>query len=500
MCEKERKVEMTITTHKNRRIQYLAAFSVSLASLTLGISSAWPTPVLPKLKTGGFEISDAEIGWMMAMSSPGFIVGSLVTRFFADRFGRRASVLISACPIAVGTLVVAFALKAWLLYLTRFLWGAGTGMVSTLVPMYIGEISDSEVRATLSLFTRVMFNLGSLLVMSVGMFVSYECLNYMLLVLPGAYFVACLWIPESPYYLLKRGRVGEARTALMRLRQRKDEELEDKLARLQADVRNETRRSGSLKELMIGRQYRKAVIIAAGLKVTQIMTGSMAVQQYLSTILEESKITMQMSTAVIVFGAVRFVVGIMSSILVDRVGRRPLLIYSLLGTGVSLAAVSTYFFLKDILELSQESLSPYAFIPFAGIISSTVLSTLGYNSIIFVIPAEIFPLNVKAVALSSLSIFGGVCGFTVAKGFQVLQNLAGFCAVFWVFAGVAFAGVIFTMLYVPETKGKSLKDIQVLLQGDLYYDDGSKLNEVKNAKNNECENELQEISLKDVKC
>ncbi|XP_047995207.1 facilitated trehalose transporter Tret1-like [Leguminivora glycinivorella] len=493
---------MVKMTHKNRRIQYLAAFSVSLASMTLGISSAWPTPVLPKLKKGSFEITDAEIGWVVAMSSPGFIVGSLVTRYLADRFGRRASVLISACPTAVGTLVVAFATKAWLLYLTRFLWGVGTGMGSTLVPMYIGEISDSEVRATLSLFTRVMFNLGCLLVMSIGMFVSYECLNYMLLVLPGAYFVACLWIPESPYYLLKRGRVGEAKNALMRLRQQKDEkELEDEVARLQADVRNETRRSGSLKELLCGRQYRKAVIIGAGLKVTQIMTGSLAVQQYLSTILEESNIHMQVSTAVIVFGAVRFVVGIMSSILVDRVGRRPLLIYSLLGTGVSLGAVSTYFFLKDILKLSHESLSSYSFIPFAGIISSTILSNVGYNSIIFVIPAEIFPLNVKAVALSSLSTFGGVCGFTLAKGFQVIQNLAGFCAVFWVFAVVAFSGTIFTMLYVPETKGKSLKDIQVLLQGDLYYDEGcERLNEVTNTVKDDCGDEMQEIHPKDVKC
>lgn len=158
----------------------------------------------------------------------------------------------------------------------------------------------------------------------------------------------------------------------------------------------------------------------------------------------------------------------MSSVLVDRVGRRPLLIFSYIGTGISLAAVGVYFFLKDILDVNSDALTTFGFIPLLGIILANVISTVGFNSLIFIIPAEIFPLNVKAVAMTSLSLFGAALGFIVGLGYQRVKDYCGLTTVFWIFAGFAFGGSIFSYFLVTETKGKNLRDIQAELQGKLY--------------------------------
>lgn len=187
----------------------------------------------------------------------------------------------------------------------------------------------------------------------------------------------------------------------------------------------------------------------------------------------------------------------MSSVLADRVGRRPLLIYSFFGTGVCHIIAGAYFFSQEVLQIDQTLLAPYAWIPFAGILGSSIVSTLGFSSIIFVVPAEIFPLNIKAVAMSSLSIFGGILGFIVAKGYQELKDLAGLCGVFWIYAGIAIIGAVFSFICVPETKGKSLVEIQMLLQGALYDDSDGNLSNVKTDVNDK-DTELHELNKKDV--
>ncbi|XP_049869108.1 facilitated trehalose transporter Tret1-like isoform X2 [Pectinophora gossypiella] len=417
---------------------------------------------------------------MVSMTSPGFMTGSLATRFLADQLGRRATILASVLPVAVGTLIVAFSVQAWLLYLTRFLWGTGSGMVGTVIALYLAEVVDKEIRGKLTLVTRFMFNFGNLLIMCIGPFVAYRTLNFMLLALPLCTIVTCWWIPESPYYLLKEGKVDEARKVLTVIRLYEDDKmLEDDLSQLRSDVRNEMRSSSSAKELFTGKKYRKAVFIATGMKLTQILTGQLIVAQYLGLIMMESRTNIPLSIVFIIFGAVRFVTGVMSSILADRLGRRPLLIYSYLGAGISLFIIGIYFFLLEVLQIHHEVLQPVSFIPFAGIIACNVISTLGYYSVITLVPAEIFPLNIKAVAMTSLSIFGGLLNFGVARGYQGLKDVAGLCGVFSFLGTAAVAGCIFCTLYVHETKGKSLREIQILLQGDLYKtDDIVKLNQV----------------------
>lgn len=166
----------------------------------------------------------------------------------------------------------------------------------------------------------------------------------------------------------------------------------------------------------------------------------------------------------------------MSSFLADRYGRRPLLIVSYLGTGLSLAIVALYFLLLQVVKLDHNTISPYGFLAFVGILGSNIISTIGFNSLISVIPPEIFPMNVKAVAMTSFSIFGGILNFSLGRGYQLVKDIVGLFGVFVFFTVFSISGAVFSYFFIPETKGKSLKEIQILLQGDSYEADEVTLN------------------------
>ncbi|CAH0719493.1 unnamed protein product, partial [Brenthis ino] len=447
-----------------RSVQYFVTFALSLATVTLGVSSAWPTPVLPKFRNNetGVNVTENEISTMLGMSAPGFMVGSLVAGFISDMFGRKMTVLASAAPFASGTLLAATAAHAWMLYLMKFLWGFGTGLVASVVTIYLAEVSDKEIRASLSICTRFMFNFGSLIIISIGAFLSYSTLNYSILSLPFIFFVTCLGIPESPHYYLKEGKVDHAKRSLMKLKGGKN--IEEELELLKQNVKKEMKNSISPLDLFRGKTYGRPIVIATGLKVAQIMTGAITIQQYLGRITQDIDTDMKLSTHLIIFGVVKFVVGIISSIFADRIGRRPILICSFLGTGVCLVLAGSYFFLQEVIRLDQTDLRTFRYVPFISIILSNVIATMGFNAIIGVIQAEIFPLNVRAVAMTSLNILGGILGFIVPKCYQAIKNNSGLCGVFWIFSCVAFSGAIFSYFMVPETKGKSLHEIQEILK------------------------------------
>ncbi|KAG6445906.1 hypothetical protein O3G_MSEX004158 [Manduca sexta] len=442
-----------------------------------------------------FGISKEETSWIAALSSPGYMAGSLATSYIADRFGRRVAILGSAIPMTIGTIILVCANHAWMIYIVRFIWGCSTGVFMTVSVIYLVEIADKDIRGTLNVANRFMFNFGSFVVMSVGPFVEYNTLNYMLLVLPIVYFSVCWWIPETPYYRLKEGNVDAARKELLLLRGYKDPKvLEEQLTSMESNVKKEMRRSGTAKELFTGRQYKKAIIIVMGLKLTQIMSGSIPIQQYFGSIIQESNKDIQLSTALILFGGLRFCAGILSSFLVDKVGRRPILITTYTGACLCLTTVAVYFYFKEVVGIENESTSPYRYITFVGINVSNVLATIGFDSLLFVIPAELFPINVKSVAMTCLNIFGGCMNFVTVKGYQSLKNWTGLSGVFGYFAVSALLGALFTTFMVPETKGKSLRQIQVELQGNIYDDADESLNKVSYDVNGKVDIEMNEIA------
>ncbi|KAJ8728018.1 hypothetical protein PYW08_016403 [Mythimna loreyi] len=459
---------------QNNRMQYLATFAVSIATMTTCIATFWPAPILPKFHNNETSISltSNEISWVVAILSPGTVTGSLITSFVSDKFGRRVTLLTSAVPYIVGTVFVLCATKAWALYIGRILWGIGFGMITPVSSTYLSEIADKQIRGALTAITRFMFSFGFLLVLAIGPFVTYQVLSFFMIVLPICYFLACWRIPESPYYLLKEGKVDSARKALLRLSGSKNDKqiMEEKLSLMRSDVRKEMLRSSSVKELLTGKPYRKAVIIATGLRATQMLSGAAPIYVYIGRIVQQSNCGLQVSTALVIFGVIRFIVALIAPVIIDKMGRRPLLICSYLGSSAMLATVGAYFFFQSVVSIQEESSKPFSYIVFIGITCSVIISTLGYDTLIFIIPSEIFPMNVRSVAMTVFTIFTALLSFITVKGYKIMNDWTGLYGVFWFYAIMALCGAVFTYFVVLETKGKSLREIQIELQGNIYDD------------------------------
>lgn len=156
--------------------------------------------------------------------------------------------------------------------------------------------------------------------------------------------------------------------------------------------------------------------------------------------------------------------GIGAALLAGWFGRRILMLISCLGVAVSLTAVGLYFFLQDSIKISPESLSLISALPLVGILGFNVLYAVGIGILPYVMQAELFPINVKTVASSSATMLACVLSFAVAKCYQSVKDSFGHHTVFWSFATVAYLGVVFVYFLVPETKGKTLEEVQDKMQ------------------------------------
>lgn len=148
----------------------------------------------------------------------------------------------------------------------------------------------------------------------------------------------------------------------------------------------------------------------------------------------------------------------------DRFGRRGLLLLSTTGVGLSLTLVGVYFYLQDNIQVDSQTLSTISSLPLIGILGFSILYAIGIGNIPYVMQAELFPINVKTIASSAATMAACVFSFTVAKGYQSVKDWFGHYTVFWLFAAVAYLGIYFVYACVPETKGKTLEEVDAMMQ------------------------------------
>lgn len=181
--------------------------------------------------------------------------------------------------------------------------------------------------------------------------------------------------------------------------------------------------------------------------------------------------------------------GLTSPLVVDKIGRRPLLIYTYSAASMILGVIGSYFFVQQVIGINNESTSIFRYTVFLGTILSNIIANFGFDTLVFIIPSEIFPLNVRATAMTVTNIYTGLVTFIALRCYQIMEDHIGLYGVFWVYAITAASGAVFTYFVVTETRGKTLRDIQIDLQGNIYDESEEKLNVVTNINNvNDVEN------------
>ncbi|KAG6445900.1 hypothetical protein O3G_MSEX004159 [Manduca sexta] len=347
------------------------------------------------------------------------------------------------------------------MYVARFLMGSATGIAAVVTMIYVTEIADKEIRGALGMTVQIMNNLGSLIMYGIGPFVSYTALNSILVSIPICYSLACLWIPESPYYHLKDGRLDAAKKEFRALNSGKDEKtIDEQLAVMRSHVLESMENKTTVKELFTNMRYRKALYVVGGLKLLQYMTGIFVIQSYVEVIFRQSRFVSG-PIASIVYGFVQILAGICATFLTHRLGRRILMFISCLGVAISMTIVGVYFYLVDRVKIEDPTtLASLAPMPLIGIFGFNILYANGIGNLPYVMQAELFPVNVKAVASSIATMLVCVLGFLVTLCYQSIKDILGHYTVFWSFAFVGYVGVVFIYYCVPETKDKTLEEVQ----------------------------------------
>lgn len=451
------------TRQEGRKLwQYLASISASLMAVGVGTALAWTSPVLPQLykEDSWLYITQEEGSWVGSLLALGAMVGALASGPMADKLGRKKSLLLLTAPFLLSWVIIIFSPKLWLIYVARFIVGSGVGAACVLVPTYISEIAEISARGTLGAMFQLFLTVGILLAFILGAVLSYTGFAIICALVEVGFLAAFIWMPESPVWLVNERRKTEATSALTVLRGDLYDPSEE-LAQMQREVEQTAAKKSSVFDLVRTRASKMALLASFGGMFFQQMSGINAVIFYTTTIFQASGSAMPAEIASIVVATVQTIMSGVAALIVDRAGRKPLLMFSSSVMTVSLVALGYYFNLKT----NGSDVSNLGWLPLTSLTLFIISFSVGLGPIPWMLMGELFPSETKAVASGLAVMLNWFLVFLVTKTFPAMQEGLGPDVTFWFFAVIMVAATAFTHFFIPETKGKSFQEILEGLQG-----------------------------------
>lgn len=457
-----------MTEKGSKFVQFLAAAAGNICIVATGAMLAWTSPVLPNLeKDGGplgSKITSEQSSWIASLMALGTIPGSFVAGYLGERWGRKRTALFAVVPFSIGWALVATASHVAQLYVARLIFGFALGIPFTVLPMYCGEIAETSIRGALGSFLQLFITIGLLYSYAIGPFVSYTVFWILCAILPVLFFVCFVMMPESPYFLLSKGRREEAIAALAKLRSKSEGAVQKEADEIQAIIDEAFRDQVSISDLFKVKANLKALIYTCALASFQQLTGINVVLFYMQSIFIAAGTSIPTEQAPIIIGVVQVIASAVTPLIVDRSGRRMLLVFSGIGETISLIALGLYFYLKEV-QHADDVVAQISWLPIVALIIYISTYSVGWGPLPWAVMGEMFASNVKAKA-SGITV--SVCwflAFLATKFSKNLETAFGNYVLFWMFGAFCILSILFTVFLLPETKGKSLKQIQNELNG-----------------------------------
>lgn len=441
------------------KMQLVTAIAVSWVSMIIGYCSAYTSPASDSLKTR-FNIGDPEISWITSLMPLGALGGGMLGGTFIESLGRKWTILLTDIFFFVAFLINYFAQTYIYMYVSRIVAGVCVGVLSLTLPVYLAETIQPEVRGTLGLLPTAFGNIGILLCYLFGTFYEWQALALVGVILSIPFVIVVWVIKETPRYLISKGKEDETEKALQWLRG-PNTNIDKEFHELKKSQQENNDEDNSLK-VLFSRKNLKLLGISLGLMGFQQFSGINAVIFYTTTIFKVSGSSVNESVSTTIVGVVNFVSTFIAAILIDRLGRKVLLYISAVSMILSLGVLGAYFFVKDSLGIDVSFLG---FLPLASFIVYVLGFSLGFGPIPWLMMGEILPAKIRGQAASVATAFNWTCTFIVTKIFLLLAKAIGYYFTFWIFGGIVFLSLLFTIFFVPETRGQSLADIERKLAG-----------------------------------
>lgn len=426
---------------------------------------AWTANIFADLLDGGLngiKISGDELSWIGSFSVIGAGIMCLFIGPICDLIGRRFGNLLIAVPLIVGWIIIIMANSVTCICVGRCLTGFGIGGFCVSAPMYTSEIAEKEIRGTLGSFFQLFLSLGILFAFVTGYLCDPKQHSIACSVLPVVFVVVFVTQPESPVFLLKKDQPDKARNALLRLRG-SDYNVDGELKEIKAGLDASAALQGSLSEAFQKRTTVYAAFLAISLLFFQQFGGINVVVFYTSDIFSSAGLTMNPKIGTIITGIFQLIASLGGSLLIDKLGRKILLLISGAGMAVSLAIVGIFMMGIERGYMSSDTIKKFGIIPVIAVTAYLMFFALGYGPIPWIALAELLPPEVQGLLASIAGFLCWCMTFFLTSIYSYVKTSIGSDSMFFIFAGVSTVGVVFVIFFAIETKGKSIEEIQQLL-------------------------------------
>ncbi|XP_025801293.1 putative polyol transporter 1 [Panicum hallii] len=472
-----------VESKKNGNVKYAftCAIFASMASIILGYDIGVMSGASLYIKKD-LKITDVQLEILMGVMNLYSLIGAFAAGRTSDWIGRRFTVVFAAAIFFVGAVLMGFAVSYAMLMAGRFVAGVGVGYAIMIAPVYTAEISPAASRGLLTSFPDFFINLGILL----GYVSNYAFarlplhLGWRVMLGIGAAPSALLALmvlvmPESPRWLVKNGRLADARAVLEKT-SGTPEEAAERLADIKAaagipkdldgDVVTvpEDRNSSETqvwKELILSPTpaMRRILLSALGIHFFQQASGIDCVVLYSPRVFKSAGITddNKLLATTCAVGASKTLFILVAAFLLDRVGRRPLLLYSAGGMMVSLVGLGTGL---TVVGHHPDAKIPWAVgLSIASILAYVAFFSIGLGPITGVYTSEIFPLQVRALGFAVGVACNRLTSGVISMTFLSLSKAITIGGSFLLYAGIAALGCVFFFTYLPETRGRTLEEM-----------------------------------------
>lgn len=459
--------------------QYVAALSATLGALAAGTVLGFTSPTeldYKKSNVIGRNVTDDEFKWVGSLAPLGCLLMCIPTGFILDFIGRKLTMLTMVLIFTIGWALIIWANAVEMLMVGRFFTGMASGTFCIAAPLYTSEIAEKEVRGTLGSYFQLMVTVGILFAYVLGDFWGPTIIAIVCGIVPFVFGLAFLFMPESPIYALKKGNEEKARKSLQWLRG-KNYNIDDEIREMKDNIEDEKQNPISVRDSLAKWATKKGLLISFGLMFFQQMSGVNAVIFYTSKIFTDAGSSIPAKDASIIVGATQVIATLVSSLIIDRLGRRILLLISASIMGLCAMLLGVFFNLKINKILDENGIRDIGWLPIASLSLFIIVFSLGFGPIPWMISSEVLPQEIKTKASSGAGTLNWFLAFMVTLFFADVSKEIGTDITFFFFMAICVVGTVFVFFIVPETKGKTFEEIQIILGGDSPSSSNGVVNE-----------------------
>ncbi|XP_063984137.1 facilitated trehalose transporter Tret1-like [Diachasmimorpha longicaudata] len=463
---KEMRHHAACTAGSRRLRQTAAAIIANLSGIAGGMLSAWTAPIIPQLEkettpVGTRPLTQNEISWLGSVTGLTSLIALLFYAVAVKKIGNRIMAWTIAISAASSWLLIYFAQDFYYLLVARGLAGFVCGITFSMIPVYICEIAEDSIRGQLGSFMSFGFNVGTLASFVLGAKLSYHAFALCGLVVPVAFIIGFIFLPESPTHLLRRGHVDRATSSLMWLRSNDKTTVDYELMQIERQLTNNIGKSAGLKDLFRDRGTFMALIISVTLFAGQHTSGYAILFSYTTTIFDKAKCSVDPDLASIIIAVIQIIGSSTSSLTIENLGRRKLVIIACMGMIISHFGFGTFL----ILQSRHYDLSAVSWLPLVTMSIFALAFCAGLGPLTSTVASEIFSADIVSLGLSVSLSTEFISNFLTTLAFPSMTAVFGMHVSFFILA--LFTGFTLVIIYflLPETKGRSKLDIFEELNG-----------------------------------